>query len=1436
MALAIRAVATQSSGTSPRTVTKPAGTLAGDMMLLHVGCASDVAVTPPSGFTLVAEITGTNLIRVYKKIAGSSEPATYDVTFTSGNGSAGIISVYSTTANSIAVDVSGTQTNGSGDRIWPSVTTTVANTLLCMFATLANAFSSTPPGGATEQWDTATAPRIYLMTEPVVAAGATGTRTATGSATTSKVVIVALKEAAPAIVAEPLGRVHLFMLSPTPVFKARVNLAAATYPISSIPYDGVTLGAFGDIEFGMTIALGTADGLDDLGRGRIRDGSTGSALKVARSSQGRRDGEFDVVDNSYITVWDDYRVWARVPHIDSTDPDVPVFYKDDDIAVGTFTTNPPPVSNCGPGFAGTIDPNTSVITVTLPPQTNNSFAVADGATITTYLWDVQDGTITVGTSASSQITATFPAGFRWVKLTVTDSNGKTHFSRCPVYARNPAADTTVPHWQPVSRQITHQGQSIEAVIYSDIPRDDYPDGTLAMIWEGEAINPADRSHMWLIGWHDENADELSSERTATLKDSQLSFYDVMGRLDTIYGYPQIVEAATTADTWTKMVNPTVNKLIHYLLQWHSTALFLADYTPSALGSLLPFTVLEAEKQSIMAQVEEKARAMTPDHHFVCDSLGRLSVKPDPILQSMGDRSPTVQVAITEDELKDLSYTYMRDPRVHWLRSGAVRAHIVTDEMLLGTFFCVAPGINPGQGETEQTTNNKIALSQIALNACEGNRYARLNARHSHLRITLAEGDDMGIEPASMNWITLTLTAGNRSVRDIPFDSVRLIPWQVSIRYDNADSGLIKTVNITAEVETSGPAAVTDIQPSIADPPEKGRPDDYFEDNPGELAPPPGPPSGGIEGGQQVVAAIDNSGTGNFIRRTFDFQTPSGSGGPTWETVTLTTGETNHFSWVVDPFSPGYIGTGQTINGWVAGNDGIHRLTNLFGVATATEVFSFPTTASGASFHWRTIGASFGAYFPTNNPWLICVSYYDDTGGHPGTWATYSVDGGNTWAAEVQVSAFYDSGAADQFSPIALWLSPRTPGFALCVAYSATGNPATASAYATYDWGATWSLYASDDPPTDPSEPVPYWAVILNGEAVPAPEITWGRLKEFEIRAEMSGSGTEDLGYYSIMLVAPEDTKRVLISGNIYQEQSSTNVLQTSEQTDVNLSTPTGVGEDTDFIDDSPDDTGVTSVDFTLEWEATTTWPAGISDPDDVISGHPVNPNSYPHISAFAGVTVGSGESATAVVGVELTIVEIELQNGHIYTPPAQNLGVINPVNRLGGGLHIPWPDNDDEALLYHGAATIGATRQFRIKKVDGSTITDVSPNDGTRDYGCQQCAFGIRTFDSNRQYVLVAAIGNDTTASKDDDKHAVYVSSDYGATWTQVVAPVANSAVPAGRPGFSAAFGGDSQQIIFLWGLPNYISYSSNLGVAVDSRAGNLAGVAGFIGIAGGPL
>lgn len=200
MTIYVRAVTTPSVDTSsPYTTNKPTGTTTGDFLLAVPVAVSEAIdqVSPPSDWYAVrgAGINGTDNVCAWYKVAGSSEPSSYD--FTSGSNTpvgVGILALYS---DSGVINIDGvpvTQVNASGNRAFPSVTLSAAGMAVCIGA-VGNNFTSTPPGGMSEQWDVGlSANRTYCMTG-TFSAGATGTITATGTSSDSKCITIGLVEA-----------------------------------------------------------------------------------------------------------------------------------------------------------------------------------------------------------------------------------------------------------------------------------------------------------------------------------------------------------------------------------------------------------------------------------------------------------------------------------------------------------------------------------------------------------------------------------------------------------------------------------------------------------------------------------------------------------------------------------------------------------------------------------------------------------------------------------------------------------------------------------------------------------------------------------------------------------------------------------------------------------------------------------------------------------------------------------------------------------------------------------------------------------------------------------------------------------------------------------------------------------------------------------------
>lgn len=198
---------------SSLTINKPAGTVAGDVMIAAVASTpATIAITPPSGWTLIQsqpQTTNTaSVLSTYYRVAGAAEPTSYTWVLTSGHGGAvgGILS-YSGVDNAAPIDASAkAATPRSLNHAAPSVTSSVTGDMLVTVHEYTSSRSWTPPPGMTERVDRASAggssAGITLeMNELLLGVpSASGTKTARASANSDAgaTVSIALRPAAAA--------------------------------------------------------------------------------------------------------------------------------------------------------------------------------------------------------------------------------------------------------------------------------------------------------------------------------------------------------------------------------------------------------------------------------------------------------------------------------------------------------------------------------------------------------------------------------------------------------------------------------------------------------------------------------------------------------------------------------------------------------------------------------------------------------------------------------------------------------------------------------------------------------------------------------------------------------------------------------------------------------------------------------------------------------------------------------------------------------------------------------------------------------------------------------------------------------------------------------------------------------------------------------------
>ena len=175
-------------------VPPPAGTVEGDLLAaIHIAdfAGTLAAMTAPPGWDEVGSRAGvTNPecdIKIWKKIATASEPATY--TFVDSGSSQPCLAILRIDGHDPAATLSVTFGNGvaSTSHDAPSVTGVAGGLLITAYAVdndgTAGRSYTTAPSGMTERADLSTTfPLLGVFTQALAANGATGTKTATCSA------------------------------------------------------------------------------------------------------------------------------------------------------------------------------------------------------------------------------------------------------------------------------------------------------------------------------------------------------------------------------------------------------------------------------------------------------------------------------------------------------------------------------------------------------------------------------------------------------------------------------------------------------------------------------------------------------------------------------------------------------------------------------------------------------------------------------------------------------------------------------------------------------------------------------------------------------------------------------------------------------------------------------------------------------------------------------------------------------------------------------------------------------------------------------------------------------------------------------------------------------------------------------------------------------
>lgn len=826
-------------------------------------------------------------------------------------------------------------------------------------------------------------------------------------------------------------RGYLALVPQTVVCTATVS-STPLFPAQSLAIS-VTAGAIADVERGMTVRVETSAGVF---KGLLRVASTGTLNATTLPINEVASGTVNVAASDVVKIVAEYRIWDKLVSATAA------LNKDSRLAYAGQLADPPPVANGGGPAVGW---GTSA---SLAFDASSSFAVdPDNVGGLTYSWDFVDGTPSSSSSASE--TVSFPAGFRWVTLTVTDATNSASSTKViPVWVFD--EDTLSPAQVLMSSlegDVQSGWRASFELVDDSANISTLPDGALVVYVERETYGGAEtsygsgvtgRSNIKFVGY-------LVSDSVSVTPDESTVRFEAVGPLGILERTPaltQLMVSDSTPANWQEVKSLTVQRALWYLWHWQTTVGTLFDTLAidgGSLGNLSLLRIAVTDVSSAAGQLRDVASAT--NLMVSADRLGRLTfVREFDYLDSTDRTARTKTYDLTTADALSVELT-----REHRGTTKFVRGEGITTAG--APVFSNAPGNAPSPlGAASETFSRQIVSTQADLNTRTGLQFARVNSLYDGqivprgVQLNLPDGYDV-FDPAYGEAVTLTLAAATNK-RGVSFGTgTRWTIPRVSISHD-ADMGT-KTVRLTLDHETNGVAGVTYIPPVAADIGLNIPSFDFSYEFPGFYM------DIDTSRGTLVSGTLAIFGTNNYLYTTGDFGTPSASGGPTWAGTDLT-GLVNWdgtiIQFVVDAYSPKYVGGGSAVNGWILTTTSILRITDIFGTPALALRHTFAVTPTAA----RHISATRGAQ---NH--VVAASNYVNNGTYPGVYVTYTTD--DSTYTEVEVTAHYNTQPRSDVPWV--HISERETGVVYVPAYSNTAsfNSSIVQLYKSSDYGATWAV-------------------------------------------------------------------------------------------------------------------------------------------------------------------------------------------------------------------------------------------------------------------------------------------------------------------------------------------------------------------------------------------
>lgn len=592
------------------------------------------------------------------------------------------------------------------------------------------------------------------------------------------------------------SELYLAIYKPPVVYSVRINqVFTAWNSVVQITYDGGS-GTLANVLPGMTLYIGSSAGAYDKGMVRIRKAPSATVLYIGETS--------DVVftDNDYLTVVDDFGLWARHLTVKGS-----TSYMDYDVAYTDQHLYPDPVPVLGPSAAVLWLTGASV---NFSPDASASWV--PGGTITGFSWSAPGASATANLTTATPTITYNAAGTYRVRCTVTASNGKTFTGHRLVFVfDNSHMPTTAFQLKSCSGYADDGGWKFDIEMYDQATLADVRDRALVVLFAKDHYDTTLQSIGPVTGY--ENIIAIGWIEGETIHwNSQQGMVDFTVRgpgwwMQHLPGFPAgMHNVNTTPASWIEMQSLTVDKGVWHMLHWRSTATAILDV------ALTGDTRLASAIEGTMGSLWDQLRAAATETILAdprCDRYGRLYIEIDAQYLPTASRStiPVVQTLAKNDWQEEIQLDRRTVCDVAMMDISGVSYNGTTATAL---FAKAAGAIFRVNGRIE-TRDKLLFTNQADANSVAGALLSRANCEYPLISVKLA-GINRMPDITPRQFITLSVAATD-TPRGVTLSNVHILPRAVSFSHDPKTGQF--TTEIDCELETFPGLAVTVIKPQTA---------------------------------------------------------------------------------------------------------------------------------------------------------------------------------------------------------------------------------------------------------------------------------------------------------------------------------------------------------------------------------------------------------------------------------------------------------------------------------------------------------------------------------------------------------------------------------------------------------------------------------------------